>query len=64
MHACLHAARRGAVCMHSRQLLLAVEAVAEVDAADAAVGVYLHAQGLDVVGACRGGAERADSLEP
>ena len=32
-----------------RQLLLGVEAVREVDAADAAVGVDLHPQRLDVV---------------
>ena len=32
------------------QLVLGVEAVREVDSADAAVGVDLHAQGLDVVG--------------
>lgn len=36
-----------------RQLLLAVQPVAEVDAADAAVGMHLHAQRLNVVGACR-----------
>ena len=33
------------------ELLLAVEAVGEVDAADAAVGVDLHAERLNVVGA-------------
>lgn len=36
-----------------RKLLLVVEAVREVDASDAAVGVDLHAEGLDVVGAVR-----------
>lgn len=35
------------------QLLFTVQPVAEVDAADAAVGVHLDSQGLDVVGACR-----------
>ena len=35
------------------QLLLGVEAVGEVDAADAAVSVDLHAQRLDVVRAVR-----------
>lgn len=36
-----------------RELLLRVEAVGEVDAPDAAVGVYLHPQGLDVVRSVR-----------
>ena len=35
------------------QLLLRVQAVGEVDAADAAVRVHLHPQCLDVVCACR-----------
>ena len=34
-----------------RELLLTVETVAEVDAADATVGMNLHAEGFDVVGA-------------
>ena len=34
-----------------RELVLGVEAVREVDSADSAVGVDLHAEGLDVVGA-------------
>lgn len=36
-----------------RELLLRVEAVGEVDPPDAAVGVDLHPQGLDVVRAVR-----------
>lgn len=39
------------------KLLLRVEAVGEIDAADAAVGVYLHAQRLDVVRAIRAARE-------
>jgi hypothetical protein len=36
------------------ELLFAVEAVREVDAADAAVGMDLDTQGLNVVGTCTG----------
>mmetsp|Transcript_15465 Transcript_15465/g.46749 ORF Transcript_15465/g.46749 Transcript_15465/m.46749 type:complete len:324 (+) Transcript_15465:184-1155(+) len=42
-----------------RQVLLGVEAVGEVDAADAAVGVDLHAERLNVVGAVRAAGEVA-----
>ena len=51
-------ARRGCVLLDGqeklelrRELLLGVEAVREIDAADAAVRVNLHAERLDVVGA-------------
>lgn len=54
------------VCRSSRggcyslwgQLLLAVQPVAEVDAADAAVCVHLHPQRLHIVGACRKQSQR------
>eukprot|EP00306_Pavlova_sp_CCMP459_P004377 CAMPEP_0185165888 /NCGR_PEP_ID=MMETSP1139-20130426/11606_1 /TAXON_ID=298111 /ORGANISM="Pavlova sp., Strain CCMP459" /LENGTH=264 /DNA_ID=CAMNT_0027731309 /DNA_START=764 /DNA_END=1556 /DNA_ORIENTATION=- len=45
-----------------RQLLLRVQAVGEIDAADAAVGVDLHTQGFDVVGAV-GAAREVGEIE-